>query len=414
MKVYLSNPYGTIPGEDWREYRFYLLAKSLESEGHEVVWFTSTFSHHFKRERSNKSKIISISDNLKIHLIKSRPYKNNFSFGRIFRDLTYGINLMKTLKKDYTKPDLFFVGDSPVLFYFPSYWYCKNNRIPYIVDQMDLWPELIVNSFSKIYRPLVNLFCAPIYIVRKKVFDNCVGFISLAKKYLDIPISISNNILEKPHAVIYNGIDVDEFRAQMGIIDSYIDTKLGKKNENEIWFIFAGTLGPSYDIKTILEGFLILNNIKCRLIIAGDGSERVYVETFIKKNKLDNVKYIGKISKESLPYLYSKCDVGLNSYGAFSNVEMSDKFYDYTAAGLVVLNSLKGEVMYYVDEYNIGYNYQASNVESFLNKLQLILNGGNIDLIKKKSFQLGSSFDQKTQLDNFLQFTKLVNKNLNP
>jgi glycosyltransferase involved in cell wall biosynthesis len=278
---------------------------------------------------------------------------------------------------------------------------------------MDLWPELIVNSFSLIYRPLVNLFCAPIYFIRKMVFDNCVGFISLAKKYLDIPISISNNILQKPHAVIYNGIDVDVFRAQMGIVDSNIDTKLGKKNENEIWFIFAGTLGPSYDIKTILEGFLNLNNNLCKLIIAGDGSERSYVETFIKNNKLDHVKYIGKISKNSLPYLYSKCDVGLNSYGVFSNVEMSDKFYDYTAAGLVVLNSLKGEVMDYVDKYNIGYNYQASNLESFMNKLQLILKAENVNLIKKKSFELGTSFDQKIQLNKFLKFSKLINNSLN-
>ena len=52
MKIYLSNPYGTIPGENWREYRFFLLATSLAEKGHDVVWFTSTFSHHFKIQRS--------------------------------------------------------------------------------------------------------------------------------------------------------------------------------------------------------------------------------------------------------------------------------------------------------------------------------------------------------------------------
>lgn len=409
MKIYLSNPYGTIPGEDWREYRFFLLAKALASDGYEVVWFTSTFSHHFKKERSKKTKIISISDNFKIHLIKSRPYKKNFSFGRIFRDLTYGHNLMDILKKEYPNPDLFFVGDSPVLFYYPSYWYCKNNNIPYIVDQMDLWPELIVNSFPKIIRPIVEIFCYPIYKIRKKVFDNCFGFISLAKKYLDIPKSISENILERPHAVIYNGIDVDEFRLRMSVIDTNIDIKLGDKLAGEIWFIFAGTLGPSYDIKTMLQGFSKLND-KCKLIIAGDGSERTYVEKFIKDNGLINVKYIGKISKNSLPYLYSKCDVGLNTYGAYSNVEMSDKFYDYTAAGLVVLNSLKGEVMDFVDKFGVGYNYQASDLYSFNEKLHMIINDDNIKLIKEKSFQLGSSFDQKKQLNSFLQFVDLVKK----
>ena len=55
MKIYLSNPYGTIPGENWREYRFFLLATSLAEKGHDVVWFTSTFSHHFKIQRSDTS-----------------------------------------------------------------------------------------------------------------------------------------------------------------------------------------------------------------------------------------------------------------------------------------------------------------------------------------------------------------------
>lgn len=411
MKVYLSNPYGTIPGEKWREYRFLLLAKALELKGHEVVWFTSTFSHHFKIERSKESKIISISDNFKIHLIKSRPYSKNLSFGRIFRDLTYGFNLMETLKNDYPCPGVFFVGDSPVLFYYPSYWYCRKNNIPYIVDQMDLWPELIVKSFPARIRPFVEIFCFPIYQIRKKVFNNCFGFISLAKKYLDIPMSISTSIVNKPNAVIYNGIDVDEFRLQMTIVDPSIDKKLGNKSIGEIWFIFAGTLGPSYDLETMLHGFLNLND-KCKLIIAGDGSERTYVENFIKENELNNVKYIGKISKNSLPYLYSKCDIGLNTYGVYSNVEMSDKFYDYTGAGLVVLNSLQGEVKDFVEKFGIGYNYQASNLESFIDKLQLIINSDNLALMKEKSFELGSFFDQKKQMNKFSQFMDLVERSL--
>ena len=404
MKIFLSNPYGTIPGEDWREYRFYLLAKSLVEEGHEVVWFTSTFSHHFKKERSVESKLISISDNLKIHLIKSRPYKNNFSFGRFFRDLTYGFNLMRVLKKEYSQPDLFFIGDSPILFYYPSFWYCKKFKIPYVVDQMDLWPELVVNTFPKQLQPLINLFCTPIYIIRKRVFDNSSGFISLAKKYLDIPKSISNRISQIPNEVIYNGIDVDDFRCKMVNIDKEIDSKVGCKAKDDIWFIFAGTLGPSYDLKIILNGFLNLNNKNCKLIIAGDGSENFYVEAFINNNKLDNVNYIGKISKEALPYLYSKCDIGLNSYGVYSNVEMSDKFYDYTAAGLAILNSLSGEVKDFVDKYQLGCNYTAGDINSFQNAIKIIITNTTLNNNRKNSYKLGTYFDQKKQLNNFTNF----------
>lgn len=406
MIIYFSNPYGTIPGEDWRDYRFYLLAKTMVSEGHDVVWFTSTFSHHFKKERSKKSKIISMSDSFKIHLIKSSAYKHNFSFGRIFRDATYGFNLMQILKKDYPKPDLFFIADSPILLYYPSYWYCKKHKIPYVVDQMDLWPELVVNSFPKQFQPLIKLFCTPIYIIRKRVFDHSTGFISLAKKYLDIPKSISKRISEIPNAVIYNGIDVDEFRSNMTKIDEVIDLKVGFKLKDEIWFIFAGTLGPSYDLKTILQGFLNLKNNNCKLIIAGDGSEKGYVETFINNNKVDNVNYIGKISKESLPYLYSKCDIGLNSYGLYSNVEMSDKFYDYTAAGLAVLNSLSGEVKEFVDKYQLGYNYTVGDINSLQSAVEIMINNTTLNENKTNSYKLGMYFDQKKQLNNFTNFVR--------
>ncbi|MEN9337588.1 MAG: hypothetical protein RLZZ500_2575 [Bacteroidota bacterium] len=406
MKIYLSNPYGTIPGEDWREYRFFLLGRTLASNGFKVVWFTSTFSHHFKKQRFQKSKIIPICDNFTIHLIKSSTYKNNFSVGRIFRDLTYGFNLIKILNDDYPKPDLFIIGDSPILFYFPSYWYSQKLKVPYVVDQMDLWPELVVNAFPKMFRPIINFLCFPIYIIRKKVFDNSTGFISLAKKYLEIPMVISKNVSEIPSAVIYNGINVDEFRFNMSKIDEFIDSKVGWKDTNEIWFIFAGTLGPSYDLKTVLHGFLNLDNQYCKLIIAGDGSEKYFVETFIQYNNLVNVKYIGKISKELLPYLYSKCDVGLNTYAVFSNVEMSDKFYDYTAAGLAILNSLDGEVNDLVVNNRIGLNYKASCLSSFQDSINKIIEGSNLKDFKENSYKLGSLFDQEKQLKKFSEFVR--------
>jgi glycosyltransferase involved in cell wall biosynthesis len=242
--------------------------------------------------------------------------------------------------------------------------------------------------------------------MRKRVFDHSAGFLSLAKKYLDIPKLISKRISQIPHAVIYNGINVDEFRSTMSKKDEANDSKLGNKGNDEIWLIFAGTLGPSYDLKTVLDGFLKLNNNHCKLIIAGDGSERVYVETFIKSNRLENVKYIGRISKDSLPYLYSKCDVGLNTYGSYSNVEMSDKFYDYTAAGLAILNSLEGEVYNLVRDNSIGINYEAGSLSSFQDSLEKLIEKNCLQKFKENSHRLGLLFDQKKQLINFSDFVR--------
>ena len=36
--IWLVNPYGPIPGEGWRAYRFNLLGEALAKAGYNVVW----------------------------------------------------------------------------------------------------------------------------------------------------------------------------------------------------------------------------------------------------------------------------------------------------------------------------------------------------------------------------------------
>jgi hypothetical protein len=101
------------------------------------------------------------------------------------------------------------------------------------------------------------------------------------------------------------------------------------------------------------------------------------------------------------------CDVGLNAYGKYSNVEMSDKFYDYTAAGLAIINSLTGEVADLISVNNIGTNYISGAIDSFKHAIQLYIH--NIDLLnnhKKNSAQIAIEFDQQNQLNRFKQFWK--------
>lgn len=414
MVVYLSNPYGTIPGENWREYRFYLLAKSLSEKGHEVVWFTSTFSHHFKVQRSQASKVIDVNPLLKIHLVKSPSYAKNLSFGRWLRDIVYGINLYKILKKEYKKPDFFINGDSPLTFYFPSFFYCRKNSIPYIIDQMDLWPELVVESISPKIRLLARFAFILHYKYRKLVYQNASGFIALAKRYYEIPSSICPRLRTIPNAIIYNGIDIKEFRQiSLDIIYDF-EKSLPLKLDNEIWFVFAGTLGPSYDLKTMLKSFNELNGeaVNAKLIIAGDGSERWYLEQFIQVSGNKKIVYVGKLSKAQLVKLYSKCDVGLNVYGAYSNVEMPDKFYDYSAAGLAIINSLKGEVANLIVDHSLGLNYIAANSESLLSAYKRFIHDTTLLVqYKKNSFKIAETFDQNVQLRNFKQFFRNFENN---
>ncbi|MDV3752648.1 glycosyltransferase family 4 protein [Elizabethkingia anophelis] len=413
MNIILINPYGPIPipEEKWREYRFTIIGNYLSSLGHNVIWYTSSFSHHFKKQRSAGWKDISINDNFKIRLVPTPGYDKNISFGRFFRDLIFSYKVYNFHFDE--KPDLIFYSESPLSFGYAGYKLARKLSVPVIYDQMDLWPELIINSFPKKMRKFFNICFYPVFRNRKKVYSDLDGFMSLAQPYMDIPMNIVPSLKNKPNVVIYNGIDVSEFRENNNP-DPELLKKLPLKKEGELWYTFAGTLGPSYDILNLLNvAKKVINNKNnsIKFLIAGDGPLKKEVQEFIAENGSETVLYLGKLKPESLSFLYSKSDVGLSIYTEISNVEMPDKFYDYTAAGLPVINSLKGEVGSIVEKERVGLNYIPDNTDSLFNSIIKLHN----DEFKRKeyaenSYKIGSVFDKNHQIKKIDLFIDQVMK----
>ena len=84
MHVWLINPYGPLPGEGWRDYRFTYAARALAARGHEVTWWTAAFDHHTKRFREQPS-----VSGFSIALIPTPAYDRNISLGRLWFERTF-------------------------------------------------------------------------------------------------------------------------------------------------------------------------------------------------------------------------------------------------------------------------------------------------------------------------------------
>ena len=77
MDVWLVNPYGPIPGEGWRDYRFTLVARALARRGHNVTWWTAAFSHQTKEFRSRDWASRSVDERFTIELVPTPSYSRN-------------------------------------------------------------------------------------------------------------------------------------------------------------------------------------------------------------------------------------------------------------------------------------------------------------------------------------------------
>ena len=79
--VWLVDPLSAIPGEGLLPSRTWALARAFVAAGHEVIWWTSGFSHARQITRTPPLKIVE-EEGFSVRLIASRGYNSYFSFGR--------------------------------------------------------------------------------------------------------------------------------------------------------------------------------------------------------------------------------------------------------------------------------------------------------------------------------------------
>ena len=396
--VWIVGHAGPIEGENWRDYRDNQFGKYLSTErGFNVVWWTSNFSHHFKKFRSEGWKDIRVNPNYIIRLVPSTGYKKNFSVGRFRSIRVFSKNAGKQFKKE-NAPDLI-IGNCVMTKGHPIFQYANSHNIPVIVDQKDIWPEFIEKNAGKLAR-ILHLLFSPLYRSRKKNYSEAGGYVALGRNYLDFVRSVAANGKEKPYALVYNGIDVDKFtEMSKNDIDHKLLSMIDKK-DGERLCIFAGTFGSSYDIDTILDCAerFYKEGVKVKFLFAGSGPKQWEIEE--KAKQYSNIVFLGSLKPSQLIPVYCLCDIGLCAYTKKSNVDMPDKFYDYTAAGLAVVNSLTEEVADYVVNSKVGYNYEAGNRDSLYGKIKSIVSDEKLLAeMKENSAALAKVFDMKVQND---------------
>ena len=383
--IWFVYPYGMLPSENTQEIRYLRFGREL-SKTFNCVWWTSNYSRRLNKTRPENE--ISVQDNLCIKIVPTTPYHKNISMGRILFELHFSWNLKK-LWKDAEKPDLIITPGTGIVTAFRPVWpYIRTRNVKAIFDMMDVHT---FTSYVKEHHP----FLYPAFRIfdwfnkkrEKGFYKSAVGVTALGRKQLVIAKQRTGN-RAIPSCLIYNSIYVDEFRKMM---NNGCSIELPEKQSDWIWCIYAGSLNPSYDIPTVVECARKCEeeNRRVLFIIVGGGE---YAD-LCKKSISDHLLYLGFQDSKVLPPLYAKCDVGLCTYADFSTVDMPDKFYDYTAAGLAIVNSLKGESRDYVEGRRLGVQYKAGDPKDLYEKVCRFEDAEYLAECKKNSWNIGAEFD---------------------
>ena len=401
MKVWILNPYGNLPNENWRPHRSYMASEAFADKGHDVTYWISNIDHRSKKKRDKKS-LTNLDSSFNIKIIESSPYNEHISFKRIFFERNFIKNFSKIAADERKKPDLIIVGEPALFISFNFIRFTKKFNIPFVVDMVDIWPELFKVSLPSLLKPLHSLIFYPFYKKRDWFIKKATAILSVSNAYLDLASKINNTPFKK---VIYWGVDLDSF-------NNIIINNLGfEKNKNETWLIYAGTLGDNYDTKGIIECAKKIeqSEIKCRLFIAGDGNLKQFVIDSIESNNLTKTHYLGRVNPSELVGFYKLCDIALSTYTKESTVSMPIKAFDYLAAGLPMLNSLGMDLGDMIENHKLGINYKSGNHKDLFNKLEyLLLNQNELNEMKENCLEFSKQFDEKFLYKEYVSFCENV------
>jgi len=409
MRVWIVNPYGELPGEGWREYRSFLIARALAAIGHKVTWWISDFEHRSKRYRASGQLLDPMLPvGVRVIAVHGSSYKSNISFERIRYELNFGKELAR-LAESEESPDLIILGFPAIFTGNPIIAYRNKVGCKLVFDVIDLWPELFEVILPRRIRFLGKFLFYPLYKRRAKQIGSCDGVVAVSHDYLQT--AIQGQTKQMPKLISYLGIDISAYLATK--INLSLDKSLAEfKKQFSLVAVYAGTLGDAYDMD------IIISAIKCAqqkglsigFVVAGNGPRKTDFED-IAADPSAPLKYLGLLPATDMKTLYKNCDVGLISYVADSTVAMPVKLFDYTVGGLALLSSLGRDACDTINQHQIGLNYHASDLSDFMEKLTFM--SQNIDLVrryKSNSRQLALSYDTKIQYDNYASFlNEIVN-----
>lgn len=369
--------------------RFIYLAEKLKEENVEII--TSTFYHRTKKQRDLKLE----GESYKVKLIYEPGYNKNISIKRIYSNIIIARNIIKYLKVR-KKPDVIYCAIPPTTISKKVAKFAKKNKIKFIIDIQDLWPEAYKMIFNV---PIIsNLLFYPIRRQADYTYKNANAIVAVSNTYLKRATDI-NRIATKKISV-FLGTDLKMF-------DKYRTKKEKSKNIN---IVYLGTLGNSYNLKCIMDAIKKINNSTVKFVVIGDGMLRQEFEEYAQKLKL-NCEFTGNLPYGKMVEKLCTCDIAVNPIKRGSAGSIINKVGDYASAGLPIINTQESqEYRDLVERYEIGYNCENDDIDKIAEKIEFLINNPNIrEKMGKNNRKLAEEkFDRSVTYNQIVNLIKEV------
>lgn len=360
--IYIHQHFATKAGATGT--RSYEWSRRLLAAGHQVTMICGEYAPGGLQVGTNEG--IREHDIDGIRVLQIPEYYENqmgmlrraLAFGRFARAAT---RLIKTLHGD-----LVFATSTPLSVGIPGMKGAKHLGVPFVFEVRDAWPEMLVSS-GLLKNPLLIWYGLHL---ERKIYRAAQHIVALSPGIRDT-IARTGYPAEKI-SMIPNASDIDIFKPDRRPLDD--DPRFGPPGSFRV--VFTGAHGFLNGLDAVLDtaAELLRRGEKgIQFVFIGTGRERDRLIQRSRREGLDKVcSWVEPMPKTELTEVLPRMDVGLMvlinvpvmHYGTSPN-----KFFDYIACGLPVVNNYPGWLAGLIDEHNCGKAVPPGNPTAFADAL---------------------------------------------
>lgn len=260
--------------------------------------------------------------------------------------------------------DVLFATTTPLTAGIPGIFARWFRGKPFVFEVRDLWPEL-PRAMGVIKNPLVLWAMG---VLEWTSYHSAHRLIGLSPGIVE-GIAHRGGANERI-ALVPNGCDLAIFT------DAPDAWRPAQVRATDLLAVFAGTHGLANGLDAVLDAAVELKRRgrdDIKLLLIGEGKLKTSLQARAQREELTNVVFHDSVNKARLAGLMAATDVGLQCLAnvpAFYYGTSPNKFFDYIAAGLPVLNNYPGWLAEQIIQNDCGFAVLPDDPVAFANALE--------------------------------------------
>ena len=338
------------------------LSRHWARMGHQVTVLTGFPNHPTGvvpeewRSRLHRLRYTETVDGVSVVRTWLWPLPNRKAHERIRNYVSFSVSAAVS-GLDLQKPDVVIATSPQLLCALSGWWLAFWNRVPFIFEVRDLWPESLAavgaGSEGTLLHRTLGAIAGFLYRRADRIVVVSPAFKDHLIRYWNVPAARIS--------IVENGVETDLFYPD----PAAMEVRKQLKAEDRFLICYIGTMGNAHGLQTLVAAAEELQTAlpSAMFLLIGEGAEKEQIVELAAARGLTNIRFLGQQPRERIAAYVSSADlclVMLKKTELFKTV-IPTKLLEYMACERPVIVAVDGQARKIVEEAEAGVFVEPEN-----------------------------------------------------